>query len=271
MKALIDGDILVYRTGFASEDVPEPIAIWRLDNTIKEILVETNSTDYVIWLSDSLQNNFRFGLYPEYKSSRKDKPKPTHYEALFNHLIEAHNADIAWGEEGDDALGIDQDKVGYFKDTHEGEYKTIICSIDKDLLQIPGLHYNWVKKEFRCITEQEGIYNFYIQLLVGDNTDDIPGCPKIGYKKAPKILEGCETEWDMFLQVVETYKKAFPALTEQEIYDMILLHGQLLKIRTYEGEKWTLPKQQEENSIILLEEPSPSCSLNSIQETLSAN
>src|SRR5574341_958032 len=200
MKALLDGDIIVYRTGFASEDVPEGIAIWRMEETLYDILTKTNADSYKIWLSDSLENNWRYKLYSEYKSSRKDKPKPIHYQALVNHLLSEHEAEVAWGEEGDDALGIDQDKDGYFTDFHEGEFKTCICSIDKDLLQIPGLHYNWVKGEYRTITEQRGLYNFYIQLLVGDSTDDIPGCPGIGYKKAPKILEGCQNEWVMFIQ-----------------------------------------------------------------------
>ncbi len=44
--------------------------------------------------------------------------------------------------EADDALGIAQDQIEHFDPavSHQPEYNTVICSIDKDLLQIPGLH-----------------------------------------------------------------------------------------------------------------------------------
>ena len=42
----------------------------------------------------------------------------------------------------------------------------IICSIDKDLNQIAGLHYNPTLKEFYGITKKQADYNFIINVLL---------------------------------------------------------------------------------------------------------
>ena len=84
------------------------------------------------------------------------------------------------GYEADDALGIEATK----------DKNTVICSLDKDLLQIPGKHYNWVKKEFKTITPDNGLLAFYTQTLVGDTSDNITGVVGIGPVKAGKALNG---------------------------------------------------------------------------------
>jgi 5'-3' exonuclease len=96
--------------------------------------------------------------------------------------------------EADDYLGINQ---------HES---SIICSIDKDLLQVPGKHYNIVKKEFYEIDEETGFRNFYTQLLTGDTSDNIKGIAGIGPVKAKKALTGYFTEQGMFSVVREMYQ-----------------------------------------------------------------
>lgn len=88
MKALIDGDLIVYRVGFTVENEEEWIAIARANDTMRLILEETNCQDnYQVFISDS-GNNFRLGLFPEYKANRT-QPKPKHYGAIKKHLFEA--------------------------------------------------------------------------------------------------------------------------------------------------------------------------------------
>ena len=66
--------------------------------------------------------------------------------------------------------------------------------IDKDLLQIPGNHYNFNKKTHRFVSDDEAHKLLMIQCLTGDRTDNIPGIKGIGPKKAEKILEGVNTD-----------------------------------------------------------------------------
>lgn len=77
------------------------------------------------------------------------------------------------------------------------DYNTVICTIDKDLDMIPGKHYNWTKEQVYDINENEAIKNFYTQLLMGDVTDNIKGIPGIGIATAKKILDGVDDPDDM--------------------------------------------------------------------------
>lgn len=235
MLALIDADILMYRVAWTTENEDFGIARWRLDEMLDGILEETEATEFELYLSDATEKNFRFKLYPQYKQNRV-QPKPKHYEALKYYLVSEVGAKITIEQEADDALGIQQtfyNENGSYEDYDYGA--SIICSIDKDLLQIPGYHYNFVKKEKSYITPEEGLKRFYAQLLMGDITDNIPGIYGIGPVKANKALEGLKTEEEMFLVCLEMYKK------HQISEEQMLLNGRLLKIRTKEEEIWNFP------------------------------
>ena len=123
----------------------------------------------------------------------------------------------ATGMEADDYLGIHQNK------------DTIICSIDKDLLQVSGRHYNFVKKEFYEIEELEGLRKFYKQLLTGDTSDHIKGIEGIGPVKAEKALLFCETEQEMFNKVREMYHND----------DWLIMNGRCLWVLRSLDDDWT--------------------------------
>ena len=100
-----------------------------------------------------------------------------------------------------------------FMDTNKKE-PCIICALDKDLNQIPGLHYSWElrregkvirEKQLYTITPEEGDYWCFYQLLVGDSTDNIKGIDGIGPKKAAGILHGCESNQERYEAVLERY------------------------------------------------------------------
>ncbi len=196
------------------------INLVRAEETIRGIMNATGSTSLKVFLSDTLVNNFRYKIYPEYKANRKDAPKPKYYEEIKQFLINEFDAVITLGQEADDALGINQ--------TDE----TVICSIDKDLLQVPGLHYNFVKGEIKEVDEIGGLRHFYEQVLKGDRVDNIPGIDRIGEKKAAKLMANCETEADM-LEI------AF-SMWDEDI-DKLTMVGQLLWVRRKENEIWQPP------------------------------
>lgn len=235
MRALIDGDIILHRVGFTTQEEESHIAVWRCNEMLKNILIHTGADEYEVWLSDTTANNFRTLLYPEYKANRT-APKPRHYELLKEYMVKEWEARIAHNQEADDALGIGQDKVNK---------QTIICSIDKDLKQVPGLHYNFVKDEFDDINEAEGYRNFYKQVLTGDSTDNIKGCPKIGPVKAEQALVGKGTAAEMYQRVVELYLSQFaihrPEVTEDEVIEYLVMTCRILRIKHEEQEELWLP------------------------------
>ncbi len=221
MKALIDGDIVLHRCGYSSDNDPLNIALARTSIMMEEILNETKSDSYQVWLSDSYDNNFRKHLAPFYKANRT-QPRPVHYEAIKDFLFEKWQANLALGMEADDALGICQ--------SHEEG--TIICSIDKDLLQIPGLHYNFVRKEFYEITPIEGCRQLYRQFLIGDTSDNIRGVEGIGKVRAGRLIDPLDDELSMFRCVRGLYNDD----------ERLLLNGRLLWIRRKDDEVWNFPE-----------------------------
>lgn len=223
-RALIDADILCYRIGFSTEDEHENLALVRMDNYIQEIMDGSTCSEYEMFLTGP--TNFRKDIYPAYKANRKNVAKPKHLQRLRKHLIEIEGAVVSEGEEADDLLGINQ--------TDE----TIICSIDKDLLMIEGRHYNFVKKQHSEVSKLEGRHNFYMQLLTGDSTDNIPGIYGCGPAKASIILTGATELEDYNQRILGAYKEFYSYCCEEDVRKHINLIGKLLWIRTEPKQMW---------------------------------
>ena len=114
--------------------------------------------------------------------------------------------------------------------------KPIICSLDKDLLQIAAVHYNWVKEEFDEVSPHTALVNFYSQLLLGDKSDNIPGFdsvarikPTIFLKNRIDHLRTLKTSLEMYQSVSEIYE------------DNLERNAQLLYIWRTPLDKWVAP------------------------------
>lgn len=232
--ALIDADILVYRNAWASEKEASGIALARLRESFYGILETLKITEAKVYLTSTDKSNFRFLIYPQYKANRT-QPKPVHYDLLRAELFDKYGAINVTGQEADDAIGIDN---AILEDS-------VIVSIDKDLDQLPGKHYNFVKGILYTVTPEEGLKYFYQQLLSGDRTDNIPGLSGIGEKKAVKALAGLSTEQALFEVAKAMYQNEFSDDWESNL----LLNGQLLKIRQKEREIWQLPDEGDSSAM----------------------
>ena len=118
-----------------------------------------------------------------YKGNRDPSHKPVHYHAIRDHLRTRYNSYITSGIEADDAVSIFAHQL-----LSTGGESFVVATIDKDLDQIPGNHYNYMTKTFYAITQDEAERWFIYQLLAGDITDNIVGIWKCGEKQATAIL-----------------------------------------------------------------------------------
>lgn len=221
--ALVDGDILVYRVGFASNDVSEGYAIARMAEFLEDLIFLNGFDKYKGYLTGGGNYRNDIAKTAPYKGNRK-ADKPVHYKALRDYMMKAWAFELIEGQEADDALGIE----AYAREV--GEY--CICTIDKDLDMIRGDHYNFVKDIRYTISEEEGIRNFYTQLLTGDKVDNIIGLKGIGQVKAKRILKECTNEKEMYLAVLEAYEGN---------EERVLENGQLLWIRREANQVWQPP------------------------------
>jgi hypothetical protein len=253
MKALIDADVLRYEIGACVEgdDGPLPfdVAAEYLDAAVERIATAVEADSVCMYLTDG--GNFRneIAVTKPYKGNRKSE-KPFHFANLTTYIKNQYEWKSVDGLEADDLMAIDQ------LDS-EDLLDTVICTRDKDLRMIPGWHYGWecgkqpeMFKKWVTYdgklwkTEKgkvcgEGMSFFYLQLLVGDTVDNIPGCPGIGDSKAWKILGDLEPH-EMYDAVLATYKDRGADET------LLLEQGQLLWMTrelTEKGEPvlWQLP------------------------------
>ena len=148
-------------------------------------------------------------------------------------MVQEWGARITDGWEADDQLGIESQKET--NDTY------IICSIDKDLLQVPAQHYNFVRRTLDLVDEGLGWRNFYTQLLIGDATDNVRGCPSIGKAKAPRILEQAANQYGLYTACRDTYESCYNKLKLPNWEDDLHLNANLLYVLRREDDKWTPP------------------------------
>jgi len=228
--ALVDADVLVYRVAFASEDEEEDICFARAKELLFEIVyTELDCNDYKAYITGA--GNFRYlvAKTAPYKGNRKDFQKPRHYDALRAYL-QRLGAELVEGQEADDAIAIEASKE---------PGSTWIVSIDKDFDQVPGWHYNFVKKEKYYVTEDEGIRSFYTQILTGDRVDNIIGIKGIGPVKAEKILADCKTEREYYDACVKAYDGNIERVTE---------NGVLLWLRRHPNQLWLPPLPSQDST-----------------------
>jgi DNA polymerase-1 len=202
MLALIDMDLVCFRCAASAENEDFEIAKFRCNTLLDNILLETGATEYRAFLSG--EGNFRKTIYPEYKANRTAE-KPRHLADLRAYAIAELNAETATDLlEADDMMSIFQDKTGK---------QSVICSLDKDMLQVPGEHYQWEigtskwnkPASYITQTELEGLRLFYEQCIKGDTSDNIKGIAGLGPVKAKKALQDCKTEHEMFNVVRSLY------------------------------------------------------------------
>tara|TARA_R110000823_G_scaffold54623_6_gene133995 strand:- start:695 stop:1531 length:837 start_codon:yes stop_codon:yes gene_type:complete len=179
-------------------------------------------------------DNYRKKLSSDYKSTRPDLDQEIKDKLNFLHAHAMNKGAVAsTGMEADDLVSI------WAYEAREKEEQYVICGIDKDLLQIPGNHYNYGKDTWTFIDDLTGNYNLMLQCLTGDNSDNIKGIKGIGPKKAAKILEGIDTPADRWERVIKEWednnlprhelelsKKLLTMLTSWKDYENIRTHLQ---------------------------------------------
>lgn len=255
--AHIDGDVLVYNCGFASDSVAkkarkeaglplmgdehEPIEFQMhgVAEKIRSLVAKAEADTYTIWMSHPV--NYREQIYPEYKANRNDAHKPFWYDDIQQYLFDHKGAQYsAKGDEADDAMAIAQmQAIAEDKDS-------IIVTIDKDLDMIPGLHYNFspTRKDdgIYDMEDPEGLRVFYRSMIKGDTSDNIPGLlwskgKELGIKKVTSQwydpLEGMTTNKEMYDYVLSVFKGD---------KQLLGITGQLLWIKRQPGDFWRAPK-----------------------------
>lgn len=209
LTILIDADMLVFRACSSCETevefAPEVWGLWTdvaqakaiVDNNVVELTDKVlnhykHKGEYEIIMCFTDDENFRKKILPTYKANRNGKRKPCGYKEVKSWVKENFTAYQKPTLEADDCIGILATKLPL----------SIVISGDKDFKSIPCNFYDFIRKEFHEISEEQANYWHFYQTLIGDTADGYIGCKGIGEKTAIKILDQSPT-WQA---VVETFE-----------------------------------------------------------------
>lgn len=277
MKIHFDADLLVYRCGFAAEKThyyvvdefeeeyahfqykkevvkwmeknpgytltsrreAEPVenALHNVKLMVTDTLEKLGATEDECTLYLSGSTNYREGVatIKPYKGNRDKAHKPVHGPAIREYMKKHYDVNVSEDEEADDVVGYEHYAM-YLRDPQS----SIIVTVDKDIDMIPGMHYNFVKEESYYVTDDQADKYFYLQLLKGDSTDNIPGLPKVGDKTAAKMLDGVTNTDTMYQIAREAYMKAY-----DDGLDALIENARLLWIRRQPHEWWIPPVEED--------------------------
>ena len=181
----------------------------------------------------------RIATIVPYKGTRSVHAKPIKYNDIRQYLLDSWDAEIVLDQETDDEMAIRQ----------TASDDTIIVSIDKDMLQVPGWHLN-PNKGFKKVGPAEGLVRLYRQAAMGDTVDNIKGAYKVGAAAAKKLFPagGNVYEPDMWKHLVlcyersiEKYGNKYGGLSAEEA---ALENMRLVYLRRKRDELWLPPSER---------------------------
>ncbi len=205
MLTLIDGNSLLFRAYYGvhsrltrSDGTPTS-AVYGFINMILPILSGARPDDSFVCVFDASRTTFRTEIYPAYKANRSETPAD-----LITQSYMVRDAVAAMGIPVLCIPGVEADDViaTLAKNNCVGTNTTRIITSDKDLMQlVSSCTYLYDGMKGRDIREPQVLEKFGVtpsqvidvQSLMGDSSDNVPGVPGIGPKKAAELINKFES------------------------------------------------------------------------------
>ena len=202
---LIDAYAIIYRSYYAFIRNPRfnskglnTSAIFGFVNTLEDVLKREKPTHIAVAF-DPKGKTFRHEAYDLYKAQREATPEDIRLAVpIIKNLIKAYNIPALEvpGFEADDVIGT------MAKKAEQAGFEVFMLTPDKDYGQLVSDHISMYRPkhtggfEIMGPAEVKGKYDLdsheqVIDLLglMGDASDNIPGCPGVGEKTAVKLLK----------------------------------------------------------------------------------
>ena len=200
MLTLIDGNSLLFRAYYGVHsrltrtDGTPTGAVYGFLNMILPILSAAKTDDKFVCIFDASRTTFRMDIYPEYKANRSETPAD-----LISQSLLVRECLVALGMPVLCIPGVEADDViaTLAKNNCNAPRATRIITSDKDLMQLVSdcvflydgmkgieIHTPQVLEKFGVRPDQV----IDVQSLMGDSSDNVPGVPGIGPKKAAELI-----------------------------------------------------------------------------------
>ena len=202
---LLDAYALIYRAYYALIKNPRinskgfnTSAVLGFVNTLEDVLKKESPTHIGVAFDPS-GPTFRHEVYEQYKAQREETPEVIRASVpIIKDIIRAYRIPIleVSGYEADDVIGTLATQAG------KQGITTYMMTPDKDYGQLVSEHVfmyrpKYGDKEFDVMGPEEVKAKFNIESplqvidmlgLMGDSSDNIPGCPGVGEKTAQKLI-----------------------------------------------------------------------------------
>jgi len=236
MILLVDADSLIFASCYRKRETPDDELYYtniedsraKFDEQFMSIvnhLEEKYPIDKILTFSGS-KGNFRKLITPKYKANRKKQELPPLLDEMHQFVKDHYDSIWGYGVETDDMV------ARYWKQISDdiGRDEVMIVSIDKDYKQFPCLMYNYHYKHqvVLDISEEEAMYNFYEQCIVGDTADNVNYFKGKGKKFAEKHFKDCTTKYQYTRKLYELFKQEYKGKARQKYTECY----HLLKLRT---------------------------------------
>ncbi len=233
---LLDAYALIYRAYYGFIKNPRinskgenTSAVLGFVNTLEEILNKENP-DYIGVAFDPHGPTFRHEAFPEYKAQREETPEGIRFAVpIIKDVLKAYRIPVLEvpGYEADDVIGT------LAKQSESiGELDTYMMTPDKDYGQLVAKNVKMYKPRFDggfdILGEAEvkakyGINDVkqVIDLLglMGDSSDNYPGCPGVGEKTAVKLINEFGSIENL-LASIDQLKGAMKKKVEEHVEDI---------------------------------------------------
>lgn len=171
--------------------------------------------------------NFRYDIYPDYKSNRKDK-NPL-IPVIADYMLNELKAIPSKGAEADDYV---------YNATVMSNGNCVVAAIDKDILyncpDIPFYDYRSYKNilgEFKSIDKLESRLAIASQVVTGDSSDGIPGAYSVGKAWCRDNMNKYMTDYQFTKAIMKAYLKANKGNFEDAKAQIRMYYG-VLKLYT---------------------------------------
>ena len=236
MILLVDADSLIFASCYKKREHKDDERFYtdiedskaKFDEQFMSIvnkLEDMYNVERVITFSGS-KGNFRKLITPVYKANRKKQELPPLLDDMHQFVKDEYNSVWGFGIETDDIV------ARYWKELSNevGRNNVMIVSIDKDYKQFPALIYNYhyKHKEVLDISEEEALYNFYEQMIIGDSADNVQYFSGRGKVFASKYLKDCNTKYQYTRKMLELFQEKYKGKARQKYAECY----HLLKLRT---------------------------------------
>jgi hypothetical protein len=219
---LCDGDGLAYYCA-GNDDTSSGMARRNLETKI-ESAMRASGADKVVILATSAASHkghrYAIASVKAYQGKRDHGRRPKNWQFMRELIERDPRTTVTDTLEADDLFHINSVRLG--------DENVALLTQDKDLRMVPGWHLNWDSHalvrvrpdtwEFEVDGKVFGRKFFWLQMLMGDTADNVPGLPKCwldnkqqqcGEARASRLLAGAANEQEAADIVANQYLRYY--------------------------------------------------------------